>query len=222
MKLSRAVSVFADLLFPPRCIFCEQIVAPGCKICEKCAEEIVPVNNSECINISLFGKNVPCAVLYIYADKVRQSIIRFKFYGEKKYADFYAEALAEQILKIYQSVKIDAVTAVPISDERRKIRGYNQSEIVARKTAEKLNLPYDDFLVKKTDNREQHRLSSPQRRQNVKGVYRLSGIEAAGKSILIIDDIVTTGSTLSECAEVLFSGGAGMVYCAVLARAETV
>ncbi len=108
---------------------------------------------------------------------------------------------------------------MPISSERKKSRGYNQSELVARGVSSFLGIPYSDCLVKIKDNPEQHFLSNSGRKSNVKGVYRLSGTDIKDKKVLLIDDIVTTGSTISECAKVLRSGGAE-VYCAAVALAK--
>ena len=145
-------------------------------------------------------------------------MIRFKFYGEKKYADFYAEKLAELLRKGPVPARFDVVTAVPVSRERKEARGYNQSELLARRLARELSVPYADCLVKIRDNPEQHLLSRPDRLKNVKGVYRALRPQARGKRIQLVDDIVTTGSTLLECAEVLFEGGAEAVDCAAVAQ----
>ena len=218
MKASFLLSVFLDLLFPPRCVFCESIIAPGTKICRSCARTVVPVETVRRMNLPAAGKNIPCAVLYPYMGSVRESILRFKFEGEKRNADYYAERMATQVLEQFRESAFDLVTSVPLSAKRKKERGYNQSELIARRISERLRIPYAECLSKEADNAEQHRLKRNERKANVKGAYRAADSGIQGKRILMIDDIMTTGATLSECASVLFAAGAESVFCAVVAE----
>lgn len=221
MNIKSFRSVIVDLIFPPRCVFCSKLVPSGSQICEKCNAEIFRVNAVKCIDIPNMGETILCAVPYLYQDKVRQSIIDFKFYGQKQFAAFYAERMAEHILKSYLPLQFDAVTAVPISAERGRHRGYNQSELIARAAAKQLHLPYYEYLVKTVDNKEQHKLNEKERHKNVKGVYKaIVGRDITGKNILLIDDIVTTGATLRECATVLLQSGAQKVDCAAIAEVQ--
>lgn len=218
MKVSFLLSVLLDLLFPPRCVFCGCIVAPGTKICNSCAHTVVPAETVRRMNLPAVGKNIPCAVLYPYTGSVRESILRFKFEGEKWNADYYAERLAAQILEQFKGNAFDMITSVPLSGKRKKERGYNQSELIARRISERLRVPYAECLSKTADNAEQHRLRRNERKSNVKGAYQALGAEIRGQRILMIDDIMTTGATLSECATVLFKAGAESVFCAVVAE----
>lgn len=172
------------------------------------------------MNLSGSGKNIPCVVAYPYSGDVRRSMLRFKFGGERQNASFYAERLAEQLIRFCPKASFDAVVPVPISAERMKKRGYNQSGLIARHVAARLGIPCENSLEKTRDNPEQHRLKREERRKNVKGAYRVSAVRAAGKSILLVDDIVTTGATLKECAEVLLSAGAKEVVCAAIAESS--
>ena len=217
-KIKKLINLAADLFFPPRCVFCGCVVSPGTKVCRKCAQEVVETSAIRYMNLSVSGENIRCAALYTYRGVVRKSIVDFKFNGHREYADYYAEQLAEQSPKSFPDFRFDAVTSVPISAERKKKRGYNQSEWIARPLARRLNLPYRELLVKTRDNREQHMLDKKQRAKNVRGVYSAAGTGAEGKSILLVDDIVTTGATLSECARVLYGAGAKLVSCAAVAQ----
>lgn len=218
MKISFLLSILLDLLFPPRCVFCGCVIAPGTKICNLCARTVVPVETVRRMNLPAVGKNIPCAVLYPYTGQVRESILRFKFEGEKRNADYYAERMAAQVLEHFRGNAFDFVTSVPLSGKRRKERGYNQSELIARGISERLQVPYTECLSKTADNAEQHRLKRNERKANVKGAYQALNAGISGQRILIIDDIMTTGATLSECASVLFKAGAEAVFCAVVAE----
>ena len=218
MALKRLLIFLLDLLFPPRCVFCGEVIAPGRQVCKACAREIVPVPTVRRMNLSKSGKNIPCVVLYPYAGKVRDSVIRFKFGGEKSYAGFYSERMVSHIAKLCPETAFDWVVPVPISAQREKQRGYNQSKLIARKIAAAMNIRCSECLEKTRDNPEQHKLNKTERRKNVAGAYQVSGSEAAGRKILLVDDIVTTGATLSECAETLYRSGADSVVCTAVAE----
>jgi competence protein ComFC len=219
MRFKEAGVALLDLIFPPRCIFCRAVIPSGTKTCKKCEKQILCIHSAKYMNVPELGKTIPCMVPYSYSGQVRQSIIRFKFQNQKQFAAFYAEKMAEEIIQKYLNVEFDTVTSVPISAKRRKFRGYNQSELIARDVARRIDIPYRDCLMKVTDNQEQHKLSEKERRQNVHGAYRpLNKDLFVGKKILLIDDIVTTGATLCECALVLFRSGAQEVACAAIAE----
>lgn len=217
MSFKRILLFCLELFFPPHCVFCDKIISPGTEICRTCADTIAPVNALRCMKLPGCGKNISCIVLYSYESEVRDSIIRFKFYGEKQNADYYAEQLSK-LIRARMPSEFDLVTAVPISRERKQGRGYNQSELIARNAAQRLGLSYQECLEKIRDNREQHQLPRLERIKNVAGVYRADRDKTAGKRILLIDDILTTGSTLCECAEVLLKAGAQTVSCAAVAQ----
>ena len=118
---------------------------------------------------------------------------------------------------------IDIITAVPLHKLRKKERGFNQSEILASKIGKLIGVPYVGLLVKFKKNKVQHSLPRLEREENVKNVYKaINENKIKGKNILLCDDIVTTGSTLRECAKILFEAGANKVYCATTAKAEFV
>ena len=118
--------------------------------------------------------------------------------------------------------EVDVVTWVPISRLRRFVRGYDQDELLARAVAAELNLPCRPLLTKIRHNRTQSGIQGyAKRRANVLGVYRCPEPEAVAKQrILLVDDILTTGATLSECARVLLTAGAKEIHCAVVASAH--
>lgn len=217
-SLKKKLAACADLLFPPRCVFCGKVVSPGSEICSRCSAEILPDAPVQCMNLPVSGKNIRCVVLYAYSGKVRQSIILYKFYNRKNYSRFYAKELAKRIMRENDIPTLDSITAVPISRKREKNRGYNQSALIAGKAAKILGIPYENLLVKIRDNPEQHRLNKKERHMNVQGVYRTAE-NVTGKKILLVDDIITTGATLTECAETLYGAGASCVWCAAIAQA---
>lgn len=218
MKLNAGLSRIADLLFPPHCIFCGEVIAPGLQLCAQCEAKNPRVHVKKRITLPETGKTIQCSVPFVYDGNVRKSIIEFKFYGKPELSNFFGSCIADELEQEISA--FDLVTSVPISVKRRKQRGYNQSELIARRAAKQMQLPYCETLVKKLDNKEQHKLSERERSRNVRGVYASTGDSAIGKRILLIDDIITTGATLAECAVTLFQAGAQAVSCAAIAEVE--
>ncbi len=204
-----------ELIFPPRCMFCSTVVPIGNCVCSKCACSITPKTFVRTI-LEFGEENIDCISPFKYSGKVREAIWSFKFRGRKHYAKYFAKVISREILNIYKN--FDVVTAVPLSELRVRQRGYNQSECLARLIAKSLGVKYDDLLIKTKENFPQHTLTLNERFENVKGVYRVSNIrEVRNKNILLCDDVVTTGSTLKECAKMLKLFGAKSVTCCTIA-----
>lgn len=132
------------------------------------------------------------------------------------------EMLALQMVDFFHSLhwQVQAVLPVPLGKKRLKERGYNQVGLVARPLAFNAGMEYLPRAVKKTrDTRTQVGLSASQRHKNVKNAYQADPLVVNGKSILLMDDVSTTGSTISACTESLLSAGAKEVYVLTIARA---
>jgi ComF family protein len=161
-----------------------------------------------------------CMALWLYQDQVRSSLLRFKFHGKVHYADYYGQALAERLLA--DGVSFDILTWVPISRRRKLKRGYDQVELIARSLGRELDMPSTQCLRKIRHNQPQSSIKdAAQRRINVLGAYKaFSPSQFQGQRILLLDDIITTGATISECAKTLMAAGAKEVYCAAVAAAK--
>jgi competence protein ComFC len=134
----------------------------------------------------------------------------------------FGEALAIQMADYVRSLgwPIDMLIPVPLGNKRLKERGYNQVALVARPLAYQLGLRYEPgALVKARETRSQVGLSISQRSENVQDAYQADSQFVKGKSILIMDDVATTGSTISACTAALLSAGAREVYVLTIARA---
>jgi competence protein ComFC len=218
--LRRLIRFLLDLLFPPKCVFCGKIIPPGKNVCSDCAKAIAPCGSVRLFKLPWKKNPIFCATLYPYEGRVRESLLRYKFHGEEQNADYYAGELAALVKAAFPDVPVSLVTWVPLSKQRKKDRGYDQAERIARPLAKALHLPCCPCLVKVRQNRVQHYLGRRARAENVRGAYAFPGRNVAGEHILLVDDIVTTGATLAECAAVLLHGGAVSVCCAAVAQAE--
>ena len=212
----RPAEALLDLLFPRKCAFCHRLLERGERgTCNACAKLLLHMDAQERSG-EFFSA---CAAALPYEEPVRGSIRRYKFSGRREYAAVYAPILAAVIRERLDG-KFDAVTWVPVSAKRLRKRGYDQAELLARETAALLGAPVFRMLKKRRNNPAQSTLPADRRRANVLGAYESVKPEAfSGKRILLIDDVVTTGATLSECSRVLRTAGANDVVCAALAAA---
>lgn len=211
-KLAAAV---LDLLYPPRCMLCHRLL-PDSKepICSDCAGILLrqqpPIRRT---NGRIFSVSP-----YAYEEPLRGSLHRFKFGGRTFYSREFARWMAA-CLRQTVTDSFDLITWVPVSLLRRWSRGYDQSELLCRELSGILGLPMARTLRKIRNNPPQSGTDSAScRKRNVRGVYRTaSRCDLRGKSVLLVDDVTTTGSTLRECVKILKSAGAAQVICVTLA-----
>lgn len=207
-----------DLLYPPRCTFCRRLLHDGdieSGVCRECRKILpyVPYGSQrrDVRNVEL------CVAPMYYEGSVRDSLLRYKFNGLTAYGRIYADFIAKSIDE--NQISCDIITWVPLSRRRLRKRGYDQARIIAEQLSAELGLPCVKLLDKNVDNPPQSGTGDAQaRRANAAGVYSFRGAERiSGLSVLLIDDIVTTGSTLAECAKVLRAAGCSAVYAAAAA-----
>ncbi len=205
-----------DLLYPRKCVLCQKLLTWDEEaICPICAAEYQPrpVGKTKLRFIDGWYS------LWRYQDQVRESIHRFKFSGRQNYGKIYARLLATQLL---EKGTWDIVTGVPISRSRYKSRGYDQGRLLAQGLASELGIPEIQLLRKILDAKPQSTIhGEAHRRANVLGAYVVRNEKSLkGKRILLVDDVLTTGSTASECARTLKTAGADTVYLVTVAVAS--
>lgn len=208
-----------DLLFPPKCPFCHRLLAKGeVGFCAKCQAELPWALGKQ-------GEQKPeftagCVSPLYYREGVRQAVHRFKFYGRAEYAKVFAPLMAQSVRDNWPEENFDLVTAVPLHWRRRRARGYDQAQLLAEEVGRLLGVPAQVTLKKIRHTPAQSGQSDHEaRRVNVLGAYDVNGKEFAGERVLLVDDVVTSGATLSECARTLRTGGVKEVRAVTLARA---
>lgn len=205
-----------DLLYPPRCVFCHRLLQTGDDpVCRFCRERL-PLTGDRSERRSPKYVDQCISPLY-YEGTVRDSLHRFKFSQRTGYAEVYAGFMLKCIDE--NAFFCDIISWAPVSRKRRRSRGYDQSELLAKAVAAKLGLPCLRTLEKVRHNAPQSRTkNAAERAKNVKGAYRCCDPDAVrDRKILLIDDIVTSGSTLSECAKMLKNAGASRVTALTVA-----
>jgi ComF family protein len=227
---------FLDLLFPQRCIFCGKIMPPGGKICAGCKTDAYLIGPDICPKCGRDAGKCSCAedagalcfdsciAPFYYTGSAKSAILRFKFQGLPQNGPFLAKFIYDRIEEKYSGLNFDFISFVPSHPEKKKARGYNQSEILAINAAKYLCLPLEgEVLVKTANKTPQHELTRAERFKNIAGTFSAPKPRTvSGKKILLIDDILTTGSTLGECAKTLKAAGAEEVRAAVFAATNII
>ncbi|WP_036606744.1 ComF family protein [Oribacterium sp. P6A1] len=231
MLYQRAV----DLLFPRRCPICEEPVMPkGELICPECIREIHFIKEPFC---KVCGREIGsredeiCSncrrhrfsfeygyALMSYSDVVAHSITRIKYTGAKEYLDFYGKTAARIYGDRIKSMRVDAIVPVPVHKSRLKKRGYNQAQVLAEIMGRELGIPvYEDALYRNKKTAALKELNAAERLKNLSSAFFAGEIPKDMRSVLIVDDIFTTGATMEATSRCLKSAGVEKVYCFSLA-----
>lgn len=215
----KILDLIAHLLYPWKCVFCESVLKDT-DICRECEEKLpYTVGDSAMQKFPFIDK---CVSPLYYKDKVRASVHRYKFGGCSAYSRRYAALMSDCVENNLDCRSIDVISWIPLSKKRLRQRGYDQARLLAEEIAAKTGLPCRQLLQKVKNNSAQSLTrDAKQRRENVAGVYALDdGADVSGLRILLVDDVVTTGATISEAARILRKAGAKSVFGVTLARHE--
>ncbi len=227
LKLQREV---ADFIFPPRCVGCRTRGQWFCAACRNAASRVPSSICKQCgaptpelHTCSRCWKTPPrfdaLRARYFFEGTVRQAIHLFKYRRSRHMVGPLAELLLESIEPDF--AKSDAVVPVPLHERRLRERSYNQSQLLASEVSQALGIVLvDNSLVRLRDTKPQMRLPAEDRSQNVRDAFGTIDHSLAGKKVLLIDDVCTTGATLSECASALKKTGVATVWAACVARAR--
>lgn len=231
------VDFILDLIYPPRCIFCTSIIpiekekgiCEECrknlsfikgKVCKKCGK---PLEESLSKEVCSDCKENPPGyekgqAVFIYEGLVKDMIYRFKYGGHREYAKYLGKLMAIQIKEEGIRGDIDLIIPVPIHSGRKKKRGYNQCEELAKVISKELNIPMEtSILIRAKETRPQSGLSTIQRKNNMKNAFKLNdNLDICHKNILLIDDIYTTGATINSCSKLLRKKKINKVYFSTL------
>lgn len=203
-----------SLIFPRKCVLCRKLLSrEETDLCHNCRTHAPEVSHTK-FKIPLVAH---WQALWYYKDDVRRSIHRFKFGNARSYAQAYARLQAAKL----QDLSFDVLSWVPTAPLRTLKRGYDQSALLAKALGKELGVPAIRTLRKVRNTPPQSGLAdASHRRANILGAYRpVKRQNLAGKRILLVDDVITTGSTGSECAKTLQLAGAKEVYLAAVAAA---
>lgn len=232
-KYLRPKNLLLDGIFPKQCVCCNEIIDEDEELCDDCIRNIERIDSTKrCKRCGLEKKNCEC-YKYVYHFEeciapffnegiARRGMYAFKFKRRAHYATYFADEMAKSVRSQWGNIKFDAVCYVPSTAYSFLRRGFNQTYLLAEKLSDLLEIPLlKDSLYGKSKFRFQHTLTRDKRFQAVRDKYffnpERSG-ELKGKTVLLVDDIKTTGATLDECARQLLFSGANTVYavCALI------
>lgn len=213
-SLDKAQRGLLDFFFPRRCPFCGRMAGKEL-LCETCRDDLPWCHK---LRTGTFGE---CAAPLYYEGRVRDALLAFKFKGKIEHLNCFGALMAETAASAYAD-RFDAITWVPVSKKRLKKRGFDQAKMLCASLCVDWHTTPQETLRKVADNPPQSGLEgAPARRANVLGVYEpVDAANIAGKRLLLVDDILTTGATLGECTRVLKAAGAADVVCLTLAMAR--
>lgn len=220
--------VFQDLFLPPSCVGCGKFGSHWCEVCNAQLQQItapvcdicgVPqVCNSIC---SECERNPPAfnhvRSLARYENPFRKGIIRLKYHGNAALGEVFSVYLIQLLLSLQW--KFDMVLPVPLSTNRLKQRGYNQTAFLAYPISQYFRLPYQPYSLRRIRNtHSQVGLTGIERRENLTEAFKAEPTLVKDKVVVLVDDVFTTGSTLNACAEALKTAGVKEVNGITLGR----
>lgn len=217
--MNQLLDLILSLIYPPKCPFCGRVLERSEEgMCFACQRTLPWVEEGKVRTMEFCGA---CLAPLWYRDRVRDGMHRYKFQHGRAHARLFGTLMA-QCLQDRWREPVDLITWAPLSRKRLRERGYDQAELLARRVGEVTGLPVTAALVKTRNTKAQSGLDADDsRKANVQGVYACRpGVDLAGKRVILVDDVATSGSTLAECAACLRKAGAVSVVALTLARAR--
>lgn len=220
------------LVLTNHCRYCNELIGKDETLCEECRENLPVIEGEKCKYCGAEKSRCDCkkhkmgydgiTSPFYYENSIKKCIHNLKFNDKEFLADILAQDMANAVKKDFENVNFDLLCYVPFSVHQKIKRNYNQSELLARKLSNILNLPLKNVMVKLFETDSQHKMSIQKRKGNVFGVYDIEdNADIKGKTVLLVDDVKTSGATLDDCAWILKIRGAESVYCVTAALAGT-
>ncbi len=218
------------IFFTNQCVYCGELLGKDESLCKDCLDNLPVIKGEKCKycgaekskcnckkhKLSFDGITAP----FYYENGIKACIQRLKFNRKIFLARILADDMAKSVKEDFYDKKFDFICFVPFSPIQKLKRDYNQSELLAEELSKRLKIPLNKIMVKCFETKTQHTMSRRQRKGNVFGVYDIkNGADIKDKTILLVDDVKTSGSTLDDCAMILKIRGAKEVYCVTAAIA---
>ncbi len=216
-----------DFVYPPTCLVCGEVVENGDPICRQCFSKIQPYNEEEALEELWISRHKINPVYldgflagFYFEPNLQNLLHLLKYQKERRLGTFFGRRLGKNLSLQMHEWAIDWVVPVPLHPRKNRKRGYNQSDLIAREVAAENGPALAKSVLKRTRNTPTNTgLSASERIRNVSGAFVVhSKFNFSGKRILLIDDVITTGSTLNACAEPLKKAGAAAVFALAVAH----
>lgn len=209
------------VLFPHHCFLCGEVILPRQRMCEDCARQVPYIlpplcercgrNEDDCVCRGHSRAYERCISPFYHKGVVKRGVQSLKQNNYTAVTEGFAAEMAEVVRREYGGIAFDLVTAVPMHRKDLRRRGFDQAAGLARALSGMMGVPYAPVLTKLRHTEPQKELSAIRRRGNLLGLFDVTA-DVTGQTILLVDDVTTTGSTLEECAKMLKIFGAEEVY----------
>ncbi|MBQ7955037.1 MAG: ComF family protein [Lachnospiraceae bacterium] len=215
MRLKIVWEFLLGLLFPERCPLCDEPVKTGEKgFCRECRKKLRIVGEGGKMKREHVAE---VRVLYEYPS-VAPAVYRFKYSGRKRYAAVFAKEIYDELGEVIKTWRADGIIAVPLHPKRLRKRGYNQAALLAKELSKYLGVPFYSSLVQRIKNTVPLKeLNASERQNNLKKAFKMCQNDVKLNTIIIVDDIYTTGQTVEEMAKLLWFHGVKQIYVVALA-----
>jgi ComF family protein len=218
-----------DFVYPPACLLCQ--APPGdAPVCPACEAVLTALPSAVCSRCRLFltadltcplgHSDLAVGALGLFDDHYRPLVHALKFHGDLRTGRWLGRRVGRAVVQSGLARQVTAVVPVPLHPTRQRERGYNQSQVIGAEVARALGAPLSLALVRQRDTRSQTELAREARADNVRGAFA-ARVRLENASVLLVDDVLTTGATLAECAAALQAAGADSVVAATVALAES-
>lgn len=229
-KRSRHGKIMLDLLYPRRCPLCDctlefeeiqacatclsrqmRILPPYCMKCGKTVEDVTQEYCSDCQSImKSFQRGYP---VFVYTGGIKDALYGFKYKNQRCFAEFFCDCIIEQYGEELKKLQLDGLVPVPVHRDKKRLRGYNQAEVLANGLATRLQLPmYPSYLTRIVNTSPQKELNDKTRMKNLKNAFKIGENKIKLNKVLLVDDIYTSGATIEACTRVLLDAGVEKVY----------
>lgn len=213
LLIRQLLNTALNFLFPPQCIECRRRV--GSLLCLECQSKIPPVAPLREADSPLIERRATAE----FGGAIQKAIHAFKYSGQFAYGEVLGQRLVAELKR--SDWQPTLISAVPLHESRLRERGYNQSALLAEYLAAASNLPFHPQAVARVrETRQQVGLNAKERHANVAGAFQADPALVSGQSIVVVDDVYTTGSTLRACASALLEAGASQVWALTVACAK--
>lgn len=210
-----------NLIYPHKCFLCGEVLAGDAYLCAECADKLPRTAGTLCLRCGKDTGDCICAEIcpaYLraaaplyFTGGVRHGIHRFKYDGRQYYATFLAGLMAAEAREAFDGLQFDFVTYVPLHRKKRRQRGFCQTELLARGVCERLKLPLQGAVLRHTGEKssQTEQKGFAARRAHAEKSFAVENAGFIdGKLILLVDDVLTSGSTAHQCAELMVKSGA--------------
>lgn len=224
-----------SLLYPERCVLCDKVIAEKenglCKdcrekirinnepICKKCGRKLLDETEEYCQDCKKYEHNFCKGLSFcLYDAEVKNSMYRLKYGNRRRYAYHYGKMMAEHFSKEIESWNADAIIPVPLHKKRFRKRGYNQAELIAQSISMHTGIKVaSDIIFREKTTEAMKYLNRAERQNNLKKAFKVGRNNVKLKTVIVVDDIFTTGTTIDEMSYVLKNTGVKRVYFLVIA-----